>query len=138
MAAQGLDRDRPWFFKGAKLCLIWTQWAEAFPDARWVLVRRDASDIARSCMRTGFMRKRHTVESWVEWVRYHEDRFLEMTGGGVRHIREVWPCKFIGGDFDEVESVVKWLGLGWRPGAVRRFLDPTLWHYDSSTMEVAK
>ena len=30
-----------WYYKGAKMCLIWPIWHKAFPEAEWIIVRRD-------------------------------------------------------------------------------------------------
>jgi hypothetical protein len=134
MSQQGLDRDRPWYFKGAKMALMWPQWAAAFPEARWVIVRRNATDIVRSCMNTGFMRKRFNLKQWLEWVQFHEVRFREMAAE-IPYCREIWPSRFVAGDFSDLRVLVEWLELRWRPKAVRQFVDPSLWHHDSSSQE---
>jgi len=46
----------PWMYKGAKMCLTWPAWHHAFPNAKWIIVRRRIGDIVNSCIRTGFMR----------------------------------------------------------------------------------
>lgn len=118
--------DGPWFLKEAKVCLIWPIWKEAFPNAKWVLVRRRPVDIANSCLRTGFMRSFHSQEGWLKWVDTHMQRFEEMKAV-IPNIREVWPSKFVSGDFTEIQSVVEWLGLQWNDAAVREFVTPDLW-----------
>lgn len=116
----------PLFYKGAKMCLIWFLWHTAFPDAKWVIVRRDKNDIARSCMQTNFMRAYRDVVGWLRWVEEHEKRFSQMEIAGL-NIREVWPTKMIDGDFSEIKGVIKWLGLDYRDEMVRAFIEPALW-----------
>ena len=29
-------KEGPWFYKGAKACLMWPMWHDAFPDAKWI------------------------------------------------------------------------------------------------------
>ncbi len=47
----------PWFYKGARNCLVWPVWHYAFPEAKWIIVRRRTVDIAESCINTAFMNK---------------------------------------------------------------------------------
>lgn len=116
----------PWYYKGAKACLLWYMWHLAFPDAKWVIVRREENDIARSCMQTRFMRSYHDILGWLKWVDTHKKRFLQMEAAGL-NIREVWPVKIIDGDSSEIKSVVEWLGLEWEEKMVGAFVDPSLY-----------
>lgn len=125
MKEQGYS-DGPWFYKGAKSCLYWYLWHLAFPDAKWIIVRRDADDIAASCMRTSFMRKYRDALGWLHWVDTHERRFRQMKTAGLQ-IREVWPQKWIDGDFSEIKEAVDWLGLEWQETLIQSFVEPTLY-----------
>jgi hypothetical protein len=137
MGDQGVNLDQPWYYKGAKLALIWPVWAQAFPDAKWVIVRRRTGDVARSCCHTGFMQRfRKTgiqrevgadneYDGWIWWVRQHEDRFREMFDAGLE-ARVVWPERFVHGDYSQVYEVIEWLGLEWHTEALT-FVDPKLW-----------
>lgn len=125
MRAQGLVEDTPWMYKGAKMCLMWPIWHAAFPDAQWLIVRRGDTDIVNSCMRTGFMRKRKTEASWQEWVDHHKMMFEQMRAAGLNML-EVWPTKFIGGDFTEIQAAVDQYGLEWNEQGAREFVDPRL------------
>ena len=80
---QGLREGKPWFYKGAKMCLFWPMWDYAFPNAKWIIVRRSRDDIARSCLRTGFMRAFDKLGGWLEWVEQHEMRLEEMKASGL-------------------------------------------------------
>ena len=125
MKRQGY-KDGPWFYKGAKSCLYWYLWSLAFPDAKWVVVRREPKDIVRSCMQTSFMRAFRDAIGWHRWVETHEQRFGQMVTAGLQ-VREVWPKKMIDGDFTEIEEVISWLGLEWKEPLVRAFVDPALY-----------
>lgn len=116
----------PWFYKCAKACLFWPTWHEAFPDAKWVVVRRKDEDIIYSCLRTGFMRAYRTPVGWQGWIDVHKTRFQEMHESGME-IREVWPTKFVEGDFTEIKEVIAWLGLKWQEEFALQFVDSSLW-----------
>lgn len=123
---QGCRFDGQWFYKGAKMCLMWPIWNEAFPEARWIIVRRNAEDIVRSCLRTGFMRAYKLRSGWLQWVAEHEKRFEEMHEAKLR-VQEIWPQRMINGDFTQMQMVINWLGLVWDLDNVREFIEPKLW-----------
>ncbi len=123
---QGYKEGR-WMLKGAKYCLIWPLWKEAFPDAKWVIVRRTTEDIVSSCMRTSFMRAYRRPEGWRGWVAEHEKRFKEMKAADM-DVREVWPIKAIHGDFTEVKEMIEDIGLNWNETAAKDFVSPELYH----------
>jgi len=117
--------------------LFWPVWAHAFPDAKWVIVRRKPSDIINSCMKTSFMRafqkpafqKAVGVDSeedgWLWWVHQHERLFVDMIQAGL-NIKIVWPERMVNGDYRQLMETMEWLGLPWKSG-VLSFVDPKLW-----------
>lgn len=117
-----------WFYKGAKVCLVWYLWHKAFPRAKFVIVRRDAKDIANSCMRTAFMRSYNTHQGWMKWVAKHERRFDEMKSAGL-NVFEFWPAKVIGGDYSHAKEMVDFLGLEYskNESIIKSFIDPKLY-----------
>ena len=127
----------PWMYKGAKMCLTWPAWHYAFPDAKWIIVRRKTSDIVNSCMHTGFMKaysnpmiqkKVHVsseAEGWKWWVRQHEKCFVEMIEAGM-NIKIIWPERMLSGDYSQIYEMLEWLGLEWKKEIVD-FIEPKLW-----------
>lgn len=127
----------PWFYKGAKMCLKWPVWHFAFPDAKWIIVRRRTGDIVDSCIKTSFMhafnnRKNQIAvnakderEGWIWWVRWHLDRFIEMIDEGI-NVKIVWPERMVSGDYRQIMETIDWLGLEWNSN-VLSFVDPKLW-----------
>jgi hypothetical protein len=130
-------QDGSWMYKGAKMCLTWKLWHNAFPNAKWVIVRRRTDDIVNSCQRTGFMRAfrnshnqrrvgaKNEIEGWTWWVNQHLARFTEMADAGLS-VREVWPERMVGGDYSEMQETIEWLGLEWNSEA-QSFVDSKLW-----------
>lgn len=115
---------RPWAYKDAKLTLIWPIWAKAFPEAKWVVVRRDPECIANSCLRTHFMKAYDTREGWLGWVAEHERRFEAMKAAGL-NVVETWPASFIA-DPEGFRPVADHCGLAFDAAAVRTAIDPVL------------
>ena len=127
----------PWMYKGAKMCLHWPVWNYAFPNAKWIIVRRKPSDIINSCMRTGFMkafgnqanqravRAKNVWEGWMWWIHQHEDRFREMINEGL-NCKIIWPERMVDGDYSQIKEMLEWLGLEWGP-EITDFIEPKLW-----------
>ena len=128
-------KNGPWFYKGAKMCLIWTQWHQAFPNAKWIIVRRDTKGIVESCLRTSFMRAYKNHQGWNYWVSEHLDRFKEMHDAGL-DIVQVWAGP-IAKEFyyDDIKSAVEHVGLKWDQGAVDSFVDSSLFHATNGSVK---
>lgn len=130
-------RNGPWMYKGAKMCLQWPVWDFAFPDAKWVIVRRRTGDIINSCIKTGFMRaynKSHVLkqikvtneyDGWRWWVNQHEQRFIEMYENKL-NCKMVWPERMVYEDYDQIKELIQWLGLQWTD-KIYEFIEPRLW-----------
>ncbi len=123
---QGYKNNCIWFYKDAKMALTFPLWHSAFPNAKWVLVRRRDEDIVNSCLRTGFMRAYDESKGWRRWVLEHEKLFTQMKEDGL-DIMEVYPQRMIDGNFEEIKSVIKWLGLTWKEKEARVSIHPELW-----------
>jgi hypothetical protein len=115
------------FYKGAKMCLTWPIWHAAFPDAHWIIVRRDDEGIIDSCMFTPFMRAYKDRKGWQEWIDEHKKCFAEMANAGLK-MRTIWSNDIIKGHLEDIQGVIEWAGLKWDEKAVRKFVDPKLFH----------
>ena len=123
---QGLQEGQQWFYKGLKMTLAWPLFAAAFPEAQWVMVRRDAEDIVNSCLRTRFMRAYNTRSGWLGWVAHHEKCLEQMVDAGL-DTHEIWPQRMVAGDFKGMQALINKLGLTWKEKEVVNFVDPGLW-----------
>ena len=52
---EGYDHSSLWMAKGSRIGQIWPVWNHAFPNAKWIIVRRRTGDVIDSCLKTGFM-----------------------------------------------------------------------------------
>lgn len=131
---------KPWMYKGAKMCLIWPVFNYAFPNARWIIVKRKIEDIAKSCVKTSFMRAFRKVENlkainakneyegWIWWVNQHLERYLEMEEAGL-NLKYVCSDKIIKKDFSEIKETIDWLDLNWNETKINDFIDPSITNY---------
>lgn len=137
MLKQGYPFDQPWMYKDSRMALMWPIWHYAFPNAKWVLVRRRTGDIIESCTKTAYMSAFKSVsirekvgatteeEGWLWWVHEFEKRFVEMIEQGV-NVKVVWPERMVHGDYQQLFETLDWLGLKWTP-EILNFIDPLLW-----------
>ena len=124
--------------KNSRLLLTQMVWELAYPDAKWVIVRRQEDDIVNSCLKTAYMnvwdcpsiRRQAGVETpadgWEMWVNRHLELIQELKDRGVDYM-EVHPDKIVDGEYRELIEVVDWLGLQWQEQQVKEFIIPQLW-----------
>jgi len=120
-----LPKDQPWMIKGSRLCQIWPLWHEAFPDAKWIIVRRRPPDIIDSCLKTAYMVAYKDREGWLEWIHEHEKLFVGMIQAGV-NCKVVWPERMASGDYKQMAETLEWLGLPWK-NDIMSIVEPLLY-----------
>lgn len=121
VAQNGMDRI--WYFKHSTLARLWRVYAFAFPQAKWIIVRRKTPDIIKSCVKTGYMTLykdenrlkqegfKTEEEGWLSWIHIYEERFIEMFKSV--NCKVVWPERMVAGDYEQLKEVVEWVGLQW-------------------------
>jgi hypothetical protein len=114
-----------WVYKDARIALTWPVWEHAFPNAKWVIIRRRTGDIVQSAMKTGYMVERDTEEEWKEWVRQYNNKFVEMISSGL-NCKVIWPERMVHGDYKQLYELCEWLGLKWNKEALN-YMEPLLW-----------
>jgi len=137
MIREGLQEDQPWMVKEAKMSFTWPIWHYAYPNAKWIIVRRKTPDIIRSCMRTAFMNAfrreenqaaveaKDEYDGWMWWVHQHEAQFKEMLYAGL-NVKQIWPERMVSRDYGQTEEMIEWLGLEWND-EIFGFIEPKLW-----------
>ena len=131
-----LGNADPRAYKDPKLALVWRAFAGAFPEAKWIICRRDRHDIARSLARTPFMHAHGAdVAGWMAWLGEYETRLDEMKAYGLDLV-ETWPTEIVA-DPQAFAPVASHCGLAFDPLASRRLVDPALWHGGAKRKEAA-
>ena len=136
LIAEGYSKG-PWMYKSSRLSLLWKIWHNAYPNAKWIIVRRKTPDIIQSCIKTGYMKafKDNQVcqtvganseqEGWLWWIHQYEEIFVEMVMAGV-NCKQIWPERMVSGDYKQLYETIEWLGLPWK-SEILNFIDPLLW-----------
>lgn len=136
MVAEGY-KSGAWMYKSARASLIWQVWDNAFPNAKWVIVRRKTGDIIQSCTKTAYMKafkdekNRNFVQAvteidgWKWLVHQYEKKFIEMIQAGV-NCKVIWPERMVTGDYQQLYETLDWLNLPWS-SEVFSYVDPLLY-----------
>ena len=146
LTEQGYDESKSWMYKNFRICQIWPVWEQAFPSAKWVVVRRRTGDIISSCIKTGFMTSfkdpivqlfvgvNSEEEGWKWWIHEHEARFREMIESKIDY-RIIWPERMVNRDYTQAIELLEWLGLKW-DDHIKNIIDPLLWYSKLKEKEV--
>lgn len=127
IAHQGYNFDMPWFFKDAKLALVWPVWNRAFPNAKWIITTRRKKAILQSCLNTRFMQNQNlTVTQWEKWHEDYNDILLDLS---MRvNAKFISTEVLASGNTDQLKLVLENFGLKYN-NEVDSFIDKNLWHY---------
>jgi hypothetical protein len=121
-----IQSENTWMLKGSRLCQTWPVWNYAFPNAKWVIVRRRTPDIIESCLKTGYMTAYKDKEGWLSWVHEHEKLFVEMINVGL-NCKQVWPERMATGDYVQIKEIIEWTGLNWDDSIIK-IIEPLMWN----------
>ncbi len=124
----GYRHDRPWLLKDAKLTLLWPIYRKAFPEATWLVVRRDEEGFINSCLRTSFM-KHHSQDRnfWENLAKEYRFRLDTLKHSGA-NVLEISSPEIINGNFDQLKEFVFQLGLKYKEDELKDFVSPAYWH----------
>ena len=123
--------NKIWMLKSSRICQTWPLWYQAFPNAKWIIVRRRTGDIINSCMKTGYMKAYSDSNGWLNWIHTHEKLFVNMIKAGMHH-KQVWPERMATGDFQQIEEMIDWVGLEWDEN-LPKIIEPLMWNSHQRT-----
>lgn len=119
---EGYDGTIPWGYKDPKLTLLWPLFARAFPQATWLILRRDRDKVLTSMTKASFLRRHSTsTEFWKPFCAAYDSRLTALRAS---------PCSVFtadadalaGGDVSCLEPVCDAMGLSFDPLSARRAL----------------
>lgn len=128
----GYKHDAPWLYKDAKLTLIWPLYKKVFPNATWIIVRRDEEGFINSCLHTYFMRQHSQDRNfWKKFAQEYQIRINALKDSGATVI-EISSPEVVAGTDENIKKLVSQLGLVYREKEVKEFITPAYWHGDSN------
>lgn len=136
LRTEGYTGNPIWMYKGSRLGQTWPVWNYAYPDAKWIIVRRRTGDVIESCLKTGFMNAfgdktiqqlvgvDNERDGWLWWVHQHEKLFTDMIETGL-NVKVIWPERMLDGNFQQIHEMLNWIDLPWNTGIIS-LLESTL------------
>lgn len=110
-------------YKDPKLVLVWPYFSQAFPNSRWILVRRDVNRIVDSILEAPWLNKLKSRGVCLRYVHDFLDRMKDMKQYLI--YKEVWPTPDSPWMFRET---IEFAGGVWDEERVRSTLNQELWH----------
>lgn len=126
-----------WYYKSSRVAQVWPVWHRAFPQAKYIIVRRKTPDIINSCLKTSHMkafsipenRERINAETeadgWLWWIRQHDNMFRDMIDAGL-NCQVVWPDRMCDGNYEQIREMLEWIGLPFDERRVREEIEPLI------------
>lgn len=110
---EGWDGRQSVYYKHARLGICWRLWHHYFPNAKWVVVKRDREETISSLMRTEFMDAWQTREEWSVFLDYHLGRIEELKLKVQYHVFDI--NRVFDGDEGEVVRLLDYAGGTFSP-----------------------
>lgn len=128
---QGYSGSLPFMYKDPKLTLMWRIFHSNFPNAYWIIVRRNRSDFIRSCLKTHFMFQHSKDPSfWHEIADTYETRLNDLQNSTNRCV-EISTDDVINGDYRSIETFCKTVSVPFSYEIVTDFVEPKFWRRPS-------
>ena len=125
---QGFNNDKPWLIKDAKLTLMWRIFNRQFPNAIWIVVKRDRKNFIRSCLKTDFMLQHSNQEKfWNNYADNYEIRLDELIKN-VGNLIKINTDELITGDYKQIEILCDKLKISFSKEKVENFISPQFWN----------
>jgi len=126
--AQGYNKEVPWLYKDAKLTLLWRIFNSQFPNALWIIVRRDRENVIRSCLSTHFMLQHSSkVDFWNKFADEYETR-LEALLHCVKNVIQINTDELVNGHYEIIENICRDRGINFVHSVVNDFVSPVHWN----------
>jgi len=129
---QGMTAKK-WAYKDSRILLVVDSFFdEVYPNAKYIIVRRNDEDILNSCLRTSYMTsivqdgklirldKETALNRFKTSLADYKERITALKNQ--RYIQEVWLEKVLDGDYSELKEVVEYAGLEWKEKEVKQYL----------------
>ena len=131
VSSEGYDGSCPWLYQDPNLLLLWPNFIDPFPEARWIIVRRDLDRFVESCMETGHLARRSTDEAiWLDLGAEYLQRIdgLRDYNGGAR---ELWIDELFVSGPSAALPIHEHLDLQWKPDLIADLTDRAGWPHQA-------
>ena len=123
-----------WAIKNPKIAFFWHYFDDAYPDAKWVVVRRPSEQVVASISRVNPftvspVKLPMTRDRLNGIVKGYQERLDSLVRNlPPDRVREVDSKKIVEGDLEQLRDVIAWTGLQFDEAAVSGFIEPSHYH----------
>lgn len=123
-----------WAIKNPKIAFFWHYFDDAYPDAKWVVVRRPSEQVVASISRVNPftvspVKLPMTRDRLNAIVKGYQERLDSLVRNlPPDRVREVDSKKIVEGDLEQLRDVIAWTGLQFDEAAVSGFIEPSHYH----------
>jgi hypothetical protein len=128
--SQGYDNVQRWMYKEPKVTLLWRMFDHSFPNAQWIIVRRERAGFVKSCIKTSFMAQYSKDEAFWNNVGDEYDRRLDALADTVSNVTQLQTSDILSGDLSALKKLVKGMdGMKFLSTKVQELVNPNHWHH---------
>ena len=119
-----VPHNKKWLYKSAGLLIFYKQFIEKFPEARWVLPRRNPQDIVDSIKRHAYMKFNADTKDFVEYVLKHQFSVEE----AVNHSMSINSKEVANLNMEVIEQYFNFCEVEMDEKIVCEFVNPKMMH----------
>ena len=118
----GYKNNKPWLYKSPKASLIWRFYNEAFPKAKWIIVRRNEKNIINSLIRAKSVNFHSTDPVfWKSFLKKYNLR-IEKLKKTISNYKEIHSLEIINKNYSNFIKITDWLGLTFEKEKIEKFV----------------
>ena len=129
MLAEGYQGG-PWVMKNPKIPFFWRYFDRIYPDAKWIITRRDKASILKSMQRVNVLTLKPKAEPFTADILSRViDGYMMRLDSIERQlpadrVRTLSSDDIVAGNMDTLKDVMEWAGLTYDDSAVKEFIEP--------------
>lgn len=123
-----------WQYKDNRITILWEVFHNAYPNAKWIVVRRNSEDIINSCIKTSYMDtfkkevnktkiNAFSEEQCWKWVISEYIRRFEVMKKSGLDVMFIYPELIKETKYNNVKELIEWVGLEYKEKEVIEFIN---------------
>jgi len=126
LTEEGLKEGENWFFKDPKIAFCWNMMHRSFPEAKWIIVKRDESQVLNSIIKTDFMDAYNTTQDWIDYLNVYNHNLEQLEKKCNPFILNI--NKVFNNDLTELRSMFDFIGVKLNENIVDKCVEKKLWN----------
>ena len=126
----GYKNNKPWLYKSPKASLIWRLYNDAFPRAKWIIVKRNEKSIINSLIKARSINFHSTDPVfWKSFIKEYNLR-IEKLKETLTDYKEICSLEVINEDYSNFKKIINWLDLTFEKEKIEKFVIKNFYQID--------